>query len=919
MRRVRGMKRMFRFPWRTASQIRDEIDAELEFHLAMQAEELERGGMSPAEAERATRERFGDVEATRRTLRRYGESFERQARWKALVDDFWRDTLYAFRSLRLSPGFTAVAVVVLALGIGMNSAMFNLADLLLVRPVQVAAPDRVVALYARNLERPNSWRGFSYAEYREIREQSRALADVAAFTMDVVGLGERDDTRRAFVAYVSAEYFRTLGVLPARGRAFSAAEERDPGAAVVVLSHAAWLRSGADPDVLGSTVRVNGELHEVIGVAAEGFTGSSALVAPDLWLPMAALERLGHSMQHATARAIDDPENRAWMLFARLVDGVFAAELATDLAALTARVAAAYPSAEAEAHEYVSAPLPRLSVGNAPEPANPVPLVILLIAMSGAVLLIACLNLANMFLARGAMRRTEIAIRRSLGCGRARLVRQFLTEGVLLALASGALGLLLAYWGTSWLLASLAGLMPLGITLPFAAEMKLWVIVATAGAAVAATLLFSLGPAFRTTRGSLTASLKERPGDAQAGRRLGRLRMPKGLMIAVQMALSLMLLTAGGLFVRAALAAAQVTPGFELRPGLIAELDPALSGYGEARTREIVTEALARLRGVPQIEAAAIASNVPFGDVTSDLLVRALGAGADTAIAAHDFVIGENYFETIGLPLIRGRAFTLGEASAGGGARIAIVDEPLAQRLFGSIDVIGRQVEVQSTAGAASLVLEIVGVAPGVRQAVFDRGPSAHLYLPFGQRFESNVFVHVRAAPGVDPAALVRRVRDEIREVDANLALLELETLLEHRDGSVFVWVVRAGGQVFALMGVLALGLAAVGMYGVRAFVTAGRTREIGVRLALGATRASVIRQLLRESLALTVLGLALGLVLSFGIATVLQGLLFEVSAFDPLVFAAATAVLAAAALVATYLPARRASRIDPLAALRQD
>jgi putative ABC transport system permease protein len=271
------------------------------------------------------------------------------------------------------------------------------------------------------------------------------------------------------------------------------------------------------------------------------------------------------------------------------------------------------------------------------------------------------------------------------------------------------------------------------------------------------------------------------------------------------------------------------------------------------------------------------------------------------------------------LPLLRGRGFTPAETSHGGAA-VAIITEPLAERLFGSIDVVGRQIEVpNATAGAVPLVFEIVGIAPGIQQAVFDRGPSSHLYLSLGRRFESNLFVHVRAAPGVDPASMLGRVRDELRAIDPNLPLLRLETLREHRDGSVFIWLIRAGGQVFALMGLLALGLAAVGIYGVRAFVTAGRTREIGLRMALGATSGSVVRQLLRESLKLTVLGLALGLVLAVGIARLLQGLLFEVSAFDPLVFAVATAVLAAATLFATYLPARRASRIDPLAALRHD
>jgi predicted permease len=921
MKRVRGMKRLFRFPWRTASQIRDEVDAEIEFHLAIRAEELERRGMSAADASRETRERFGDVEGTRRALRQYGELTEKQTRLRAMTDDLLRDTLYAWRSLRRSPGFSAVAIVVLALGIGVNSAMFNLADLLVVRSLHVAEPERVVGIFAHNLARPDdAWRGFSYHEYRAIRDESRALAQLAAFTMDIVGLGEHDDTRRSLAAYVSSDYFRTLGVPLALGREFSTAEERDSGAATVVLSHAAWLRNGADPNVVGTTVRVNGELHEVVGVAAEDFTGSSALVAPDLWLPMAALERLGHSMQVSTATSLEDPQNRTWMLFGRMAEDASAADVAADLATLTARIAPGYPSRDNEPHEYVSAPLPRLSVGNAPEPVDPLaPLVGLLIAMSGVVLLIACLNLANMFLARGAMRRTEIAIRQSLGGGRARLVRQFLTEGLLLALASAAIGLMLGYWGTSWLLTSLAGFMPLGITLPFTAELQPWVTVATAGAAVAATLVFALGPALKATRTGLTSSLKERGGE-RVSRRRGVVRAPKGLLIAAQMALSLMLLTAGGLFVRAAFAAAQISPGYALEPGLIAELDPALIGYDEPRAREVFAQALALLRALPQVEAAALASNVAFNERTQDVGVRTPGAAADSSAGANYVVVGEDYFDSLGLPLLRGRGFTAAEARFASGSAIAIIDEPLANRLFGSIDVVGRQLEVPGAAGdARPLVVEIVGVAPGVRQAVFDRGPSAHLYLPLGNRFESNLFVHVRAAAGVDPSSLLRQVRDELRALDPALPVLRLETLRQHRDGSVFVWMIRTGGQVFAVMGLLALALAAVGIYGVRAFVTAGRTREIGVRMALGATSGSVVRQLLRESLKLTVLGLALGLALAVGIARLLQSLLFEVSAFDPLVFLASTAVLAAAALLATYLPARRASRIDPLAALRHD
>jgi predicted permease len=924
MRRVRGMKRLFRFPWRTSAQIRDEVDAELEFHLAKRAEDLERVGLSPEEARREAAADFGDLEAARRALTAYGESSERQTRLRAVFEDFWRDWKYAWRSLRRSPGFTAVAIAVLALGIGVNSAAFNLVDLLLVRPVLIEEPERVVGIYGQHVERPDRWSSFSYPEYRDIRDLNRTFTDVAAFTVSILGVGERDGTRRVMAGVVSANYFAAFGVPVALGREFVASEESAGGAAAVaVVSHDFWERNGRDPAILGSTLFVNGELVEVIGVAAEGFTGSTALFSPELWLPLGMLERTSSVAMNGRPRSLEDPRNGAFMLFGRMRDSVSAADVESDLRALTARLAPQYPSPDGQVHRYVRAPLPRVSIGSAPETDSFLLVgALLLTAMSGVVLLIACLNLANMFLARSRTRRTEMAIRQSLGGGRWRLVRQLLTEGLLLALAGGAAGLVLAYWGTRWLLSSLSGYVPIGITLLLDVRVNLWVLGATVAVAILATMLFGLGPALKATDHNLSASLKEHPAERRRpGLRFGFALPPRGFLLVAQLALTLMLLTAGGLFARGAFATAEIDPGFSLDGGIVVDLDAGLLGYDEPRVRGIYTQVLDRLRSMSEIEYAALASNVPFGDATYDVVVQTVGASADDFAQGHDLAVGDGYFDALSLPLLRGRGFTVAEAASAGGTQVAVIDEPLAQRLFGEIDVVGRQVQIPNPdPSTAPDVLEIVGVARGVRQSVTDEDPVPHIYRPFGQRFQSNMHVHVRIAESVaDPALLLATIRDELRAINPALPVMSLETLLAHRDRGVLVRVIRAGGAVFSTLGVLALLLAVVGVYGVKAFIMAQRTREIGVRMALGATGGAVVRQMLRESLALTAAGLAIGLLLSFGLARLLRNLLFDVGAADPAVFLGATAVLAGAATLAAYLPARRASRIEPTAALRHD
>jgi predicted permease len=399
------------------------------------------------------------------------------------------------------------------------------------------------------------------------------------------------------------------------------------------------------------------------------------------------------------------------------------------------------------------------------------------------------------------------------------------------------------------------------------------------------------------------------------------------LLVVAQVALSLALLTAGGLFLRGTLEAGRATPGFDLEPIALAELDPTLVGYDEPRSRELLRQALERARALPGVESASMASLVPFDSTSVRLPVQAPGAdAADERSVAWYYVVADDYFRTLGLPILAGRTFTAAEASSAGGNLVAIIDEPLAQRLFGGISqALGRYIEFPSgTPNTTAPPIEIVGVVPGTRHRMNEPAPSAHAYLPFGQvpaaqRHVSQMHLHVRAAGGVQPTTLLEPLRNELMRVDSALPVLSLKTMIEHRDEGLFTWSVRAAGRIFSMLGGLALFLAVVGAYGVKAFLVTRRTREIGVRLALGATPGDVMRQMLRESLGLTIAGLALGLLLAAATARLMSSLLYGVSPIDPLVLTASAAVLAAALLLAAYLPTRRATRIDPTTALRHE
>ena len=854
-----------------------------------------------------------------------------------------QDLRYSLRLLLKTPGFTLTAVLVLALGIGANAAVFSLVNGLLFKPLAGSErPGQVVGIYSHDRTRPDSYRAFSYPAFADVRDRATVFSDVAGFTLAFVGIGEGDATRRAFCAVVTERYFSAFGVGLMAGRTFSADEEK-PGAGtlVTIVSHQYWKSHGADPALVGKTVRINSRRFTVVGIAAAGFTGTSALVSPEVWVPIGAHELVANDfMSDDGATSIADRRSEALMLIGRLRPGITEAGAEPTLRVLSGQLEKAYP-AENRNQQLSVHRLSRVSISTSPrDDAGLMAPVVILMVMAAIVLLIASLNLANMMLARGTARRKEVAMRLALGGTRGRIVRQLLTEGAMLALAGGVAGLLLGYWGISLLVSSLMPLSP--VPLAFDARPDVRVLAATLAFCSLSTILFGLGPAWRLARTDLVSQVKEQAGeDCRTGRfrRFGA----RNVLVATQIALSLGLLTAAGLFMRGAIKAGVADPGYRLDGQVLAAVDTALAGYNEPQSRDLYRRLMERLRSVPGVQAASLASVVAFGEISESKTVQKGGTppgrgkdGRRAGTSAAYYVIGSDYFKTLGVPVLRGRGFTLAEEQDANAPAVAVIDEPLARALFPDGDPIGQQIQIASRedavpAGGSGMVLndqtkgpqlmEVVGVVKGLRHDLFDKSPVAHIYVPYGRQHRTWMNVHLRLASG-DPAieaAMLQTVRRELRAADERLPILGLKTLTQHRDTSVFYWAVKAGARIFTIFGALAMFLAVVGLYAVKAYVVARRTREIGIRMALGSTPGNILALVLKEGLGLTAAGLAVGFLIAIGIGQVVGSMLYEVSGFDPVVFAVAPLVLAAAALAACYLPARRATRIAPVTALRSE
>ena len=835
------------------------------------------------------------------------------------VEDLLKDLRYGVRMVLKHPGFSATAIIVLALGIGANSAIFSIINATLLKPLPIHRPGELVGVYVERTTAPGGYRSFSYPNFQDLREQAAAFANLAAHNLTLVGIGDGEATRRVFADAITANYFETFGVPLALGRAFTVAEEQ-PGAnlPVAIVSHEYWVSVGRRPDILGETILVNAEPLTIVGVAAAGFTGSSVLFRPEVWLPLGLYGTVATDIAGTPSGSLRERDNYRLTVKGRLRPGHSVESVAPELEAVAARLSRAYPATN-EDRTLRAAPLSRLDVSTRPTTDGQfAALSALVLGMAGVVLLIACLNLANMLLARGASRRREMAIRLSLGGGRGRVVRQLLTEGFVLSVCGGAVGLVVAVWAASALVRSIESVLPFAVAVS-GIGVDWRVLLGTLGFCLLGTLFFGLGPAWQMTRGDIVGDLKQ--GSNPEPRRGRGLPAPRDLLIVGQVALSLALLTAGGLFLRGAVAASSAEPGFAFERGLLLETDPSLAGYDEVQGRTVYRDLLPRLRALPGVDTVSMASMVPFGSFSESRMAVPVGAGDQGERAASFTLVADDYFRALGLSMLRGREFTRAEAEGGSGSAAVIVDETLARALWPNADPLGQVVRLRQRNGELGDVLRVVGLAPGRRSQIFDQQPTPHVYLPAGAEYRGNMNLHVRLAePGRAAAnALLQQVRQAVRGFDARLPILSLQTLEDFRAASAGLWAVQAGAAVFSTFGGLALFLAVVGLYGVKSYVVSQRTREIGLRMALGAERADVLWLALREGLVMTGGGLLVGVLLSVATARLLAGLLYEVRTFDPLVFALAPMLLAGSVLLASYLPARRATRVSPMEALRQE
>jgi predicted permease len=895
--------------WRRRRAEDEDIDRELDVHLDLAAEERIEAGIPRPEAQLDAHREFGNIALTKETLRdmRSGAALER------MLSHAVRDFLYGLRLLRRSPAFTTVAVLILALPIAAITAVFSMVSTALLqgRPGRI---DTLVAVFSRDRQQPDSYRNFSYPLYANLREQTAIFDSVMAHTVALAGIREGDTTRRAFVELVSSNYFSTLGVALAAGRPFSPDEERPGANALVAIgSYATWRLRGFDPGFVGSQVRVNGARFTVVGIAPQGLR-TSTLVAPDWWFPLGTYDRVINEWFLQGPKGLDNRTNPALFVAGALKPGVTRATAEQALDALSWRLAREFPATDRD-RSFQVAGVPRLNLTPSPENERPVAFLAgLLTSMAALVLAVACLNLANLMLARGAARRREIGIRQALGGSRGRIIGQLCVEGLTLSTIGATAGLLLSWWAAKALSAWFAGVFPLLNTggIEFTVEPSRRMVYVAGGLAVFSALCFALGPAWRLSRPSVTADLKLEPGFVV--RRFGS----GAVLVGIQLTISLALLAVSGLFVRSAVEAAGASPGFALDHTLVFSLDPSLAAYDEPRTRDLYRNALRDVHAVPGVEHASLASKVAFGEFVESASVAPIDRRGEETAAGFTIITAE-YFETLRLPMLRGRGFTPGEDERAVGIPPAVISEPLVRRLFRDGDAIGRQITMRSGGSQAAVTATIVGVVPGTIQDILDVASHSQIYLPYGARFRAAMTLHVGIAPHADEAATLSAVQRALRRLDDQLPILTARTMAAQRDASIPRWAVRAAAIVFGVLGLLALAIATIGVYGLEAYDVARRTQEIGIRMALGATDGDITWLVLRKALLTTAVGLSLGLLLAAGIGRLVSSILYKVNALDPTALIAAAIILAGATLIACYLPARRAAHRATLDALRAE
>ncbi len=869
------------------SHVEQEMEEELRFHLRMRTLENIEHGMKPEEAELEARRRFGNVG--------YIKELGRDIKGGGFMETLLQDLRYGARMLLKKPGFTLVAVLTLGLGIGANTAIFSLVNTVLLRPLPIAQPEQVVTLNF-GTPRYGVFPLIGYPEYTDYRDRNQVLAGLAAMGGAPVGLSNNGINERILGSYVTGNYFSLLGVGAALGRVITPDDDRTPGAhPVVVLSYQCWQqRFGADPQIVGRDLLISGRKYTVIGVAPKGFRGTELASTSELWFPM--MMKPGLELGRGPVKGRTAPVST----IGRLKEGVSWAQAEGALNLIAAQIGREYPQAEKGQIVVLSQP------GLFGAAMRPIVLRFTAVAMGVVVLvlLLACTNLVNMLLARASERHKEIAIRLAMGAGRARVLRQLLTESVLLALLGSALGLAFAYAAVKlvWLK------MPVifGFT-QIELQMDWRVLAFTLGLSLLTGVGLGLLPALQATRPDLIPALKNE--STLGGYRKSRLQ---NLLVIAQMSLSLVLLLCAGLVLRGLQRAQQIDPGFNPEQAVEVSFDLDVQKYNRERGSEFQRQVLERVRSLPGLQSAALTAHPPLtsgeGGGKGVMIQGAEPKSAAQAPIVLTTSISLEYFRTMETRLLQGRDFTAQDDAIS--PPVAIVNEAFARRFWPRENPLGKRFGFTN-----GNWIEIVGVAQNGKYSSLGEKNEPFIYLPLAQNYESKVTLIARSAG--DPHLLTATLRRELHKLDENLTPYDARTMLEHME--VPLAPTRVAATALGAFGALALLLAAIGIFGVMSHAVTQRTREIGVRIALGADTREIVKLIVGQAALLVGIGVGIGIVAA-GLGTrLLARLLYGVSALDPVTFVGVTALLAATAFLACYVPARRATNVDPIVALRQE
>ncbi len=883
----------------------DDLAEEIRAHLEMEERENLEAGMSPEEAYYAALRRFGNVPLTQERSREMWT-------WTSL-ETLGQDFRYSLRMLRKDLGFTAVAVVTLALGIGANTAIFSLGNVFMFRPLPVKDADRmvVVAVKSRADADPGQ---LSYLDYQDYRKQADVFTDMTFYDLNLSGIGYRGHADRIIMAYVPSNFFTMLGLHAALGRLIAPGEGDAPKTApVVVLGQSYWQRRfGGDAGVIGRSVTLDGQMVTVIGVVPKEFNGPYNLIELDAYAPIGVYDTT------ADRGFFTDRRDTELRVLATLKRGMTTKQAEASLNVIAQRLAKAYP--ETNKGQIVRVIPERLA---RPEPAveSAMPLVTtVFFVMVGLVLLVACFNVANLHLARAAAREKEIAVRAALGAGRGRLIRQMLTESFLLAMAGAAGGALMG----NWAIKGLEKLRPLGdfaLRLAFTFDWRVFAYVA--GVALVAGIVAGVAPALRTSRTNLNETLREGGRGLIGDTRHHWLR--NGLVMA-QVAGSLIVLVAAGLFTRSLTKAEAVDLGYDPHQVLNVSLDPKLQGYDQPHGEAFFRELLSRAKALPGVESASLAFSLPLGYYSDGTSVAAEGQPAQPADkpapGAGFNCVTADYFSTMRMKILRGRAFT--EADTSTSPPVAIVNETMAERLWPHREALGQRFLTggsegpsKSAQGGSHPWVTVVGVVRNAKLTGLLDSPGNFFYVPQTQNYKSLHVLQVRTL--VPPRSLKAPIEALVRELDSNLPVFDVMTMEQAVAGANGYFLFTMGAGFAASLGLLGLILAVVGVYGVVSYGASQRQHEIGIRMALGARPRSVLGLVIRQAVVLVGAGIGIGILAALGVSRLLVSLLVGVTSYDPITLVSVSGIMLAAALLACYIPARRATKVDPLVALRHE